>query len=126
MELQQCRQFSTWRQNFIERSNSRLITFRDDLRSQINVAVEDFVNRNYSNENAGKDWQKVVERMDLPQKCKNFLENLAEECERKRKDLSDQLTQEINTTSLIQMDGTTPWGKIAFQVATNALIFVPL
>ena len=126
------RQFKQWRNNFLDRSHQRMILFHDELKSQIDHAIFDFANKNYSNENAGKDWQKVVERMDLQRQCRNFLEKLADECEQKRKDLSDQLTQEINfsfhgtsATSNIQMSGTTPWGKIAFQVAANALIFVP-
>ena len=126
------RQFASWRQNFEERSQKRLTLFYNDLKSQIDNESYQFSNVNYENENAGKDWEKVIERMNLPQKCQDTLNVLASECERKRRELSDLLTQELkfsiksNTkTKDIEMGGTTPWGKIAFQVAANALIFVP-
>lgn len=126
------RQFASWRQNFVERSNRRINTFGENLKSSVDGAIFDFANTNYSNENAGKDWQSAIEQMNLPQRCQNFLNELAKECEAKRKSLSDQLSQELNfsfaskaSTSQIEMDGTMPWGKIAFQVAAGALMFVP-
>ncbi|MBQ4403717.1 MAG: hypothetical protein II857_04840, partial [Selenomonadaceae bacterium] len=59
------------------------------------------------------------------------MKSLADECERKRKELSDELTQELrytlnnNTQTNIQMGGTTPWGKYAALVLPNLLMFVP-
>ena len=130
--IDKIRQFASWRQIFIDRSNQRLNRFYSELKSQIDNAIEDFTNKNYSNENAGKDWQNVIAQMNLQGRCQNILEELANECESKRRSLSDQLTQEMKfnfsgnaATSMIKMDGTTPWGKIAFQVAAGALLFVP-
>ena len=126
------RQFASWRQKFEERSQQRLTLFYNDLKSQIDNEIYHFSNANYENENAGKDWEKVIERMNLPQKCQDTLNELAGECERKRRELSDLLTQELkfsiksNTkTKNIEMGGVMPWGKIAFQVGVNALMFVP-
>ena len=126
------RQFASWRQNFEERSQQRLTLFYNDLKSQIDNEIYHFSNANYENEKAGKDWEKVIEQMNLPQKCQDTLNELANECERKRRELSDLLTQELKfsiksnaKTKDIEMDGTTPWGKIAFQVVANGLLFVP-
>ena len=125
-------QFASWRQSFEERSQQRLNLFYNDLKSQIDNEIYNFSNANYENEKAGKDWEKVIGQMNLQKRCQDVLNDLAGECENKRRELSDLLTQELkfsiksNTkTKDIEMSGVMPWGKIAFQVAANALIFVP-
>ena len=125
-------QFASWRENFVARANQRIKFFGEGLKSSVDIEIADFAETNYSNENAGKAWQTTVERMNLPQRCQKFLNELADECEAKRKSLSDQLSQEIKfsfaskaATSKIEPGGTTPWGKIAFQVAAGALMFIP-
>ena len=125
------KQFASWRQSYIERSKIRLDNFYDEVKAQVDSAIDDFVNQNYENKNAGSDWEKVINRMDLPQRCQSILQELGDECERKRKQLSDQLTQEMkfsfygNAKADVNIGTVTPWGKIAFQVAANALVFIP-
>ena len=60
--------------------------------------IYQFVEHNYKNENADQDWEAVVNKLNLSAQCQVFLQSLAADCERKRKELSDELTQEIKFT----------------------------
>ena len=60
--------------------------------------IYQFVEHNYKNENADQDWEAVVNKLNLSAQCQVFLQSLAADCEKKRKELSDELTQEIKFT----------------------------
>ena len=120
-----------WKGKFLERTQQRYDHFRDHVYSQVTSALDDFVEKNYESKNAGEDWEKVIDSLNLQKQCDDFLQEIADECDRKRKELSDELTQEIkytfsNSASVsVEMGGTTPYAKYAWHIASNALMFVP-
>ena len=79
----------------------------------IRMEIDDFVEDNYDNEYAGEAWNKRVESMHLETLCRKFLQELSNECERKRRELTDELRTEIKFSSVgvnasnIQMEGIT-------------------
>ena len=124
-------QLYKWHEKFLERFQKKADRLYDNLQSEISREIDTFVDYNYENENAGKDWENVVNGMNLPERYKRLLEDSAIECERKRKELSDELSQEIrftyhgNARANVEMGDTTPWGQYAALVLPNLLMFVP-
>lgn len=120
-----------WQEKFIERIQKRSDEFAEHINKIIENEMEKFVDENYENKKAGEDWEKKVNGLNLPQRFNAFLQEVADECDKKRKELSDELTQELkyhysgNTEFAVEMGDTTPYAKYAWHIASNALMFVP-
>lgn len=124
-------QLYDWREKFLERSQKKLDRFYKDIYAEIDKEIYTFAEYNYENENAGMDWEITVNKMDLPGRCQKLLEAFGKECEHKRKELSDELTQELRfrfggmTRLEIELNDTTEWGKYAGWALNVASFFVP-
>ena len=128
------RQLDEWIEKFNERSNEKFDNFYKQLSEELDNAIYNFaeeaVNNDYSDDNVNRYWQQRLQNLKFDEKYQNLLKSLAEECERKRKELSDELTQELsyafngNTKTNISLEGTTPWGKYLF-AASNLLVLIP-
>ena len=125
------RQLGEWREKFLARSQERIDNLYKQLSEELDTAIYYFVDNHYEDDRAGEHWQQRFQRLKFDEKYQDLLKSMANECERKRKELSDELTQELrytlnnNTQTNIQMGGTTPWGKYAALVLPNLLMFVP-
>ena len=113
------RQLLEWREKFLERSQEKINNLYDRLYEELNRAICDFVDYHYEDERAGQNWQRRFERLKFDEKYQELLKSLADECDRKRKELSDELATELSHLSFdnnahvsIQLDSTTAWGKI--------------
>lgn len=118
-------QLNKWRESFNERAKKKIEGLYDELLEQLKREIDNFVDNHYEDEKAGENWQRRFESLRFDDKYQNLLESLAIECERKRKELSDELTQELSysfqrtTITDIQMDSTTPWGKYVGTLLTG-------
>lgn len=125
-------QLIEWREKFLARSQERIDTLYNQLSNQLDDVINNFAENHYEDERAGEHWQQRFQSLKFDQKYQELLQSLANECERKRKALSDELAAELpylalsnNTRTNIQMGGTTPWGKYAAFVLPNLLMLVP-
>ena len=111
------RQLDKWREEFLARAQEKLDNLYKQSSEELDTAIYYFVQNHYEDKNAGENWQRRFQNLDFRKKYRELLKNLASECERKRKELSDELTQEISYTfkgnawTNIRMDSTTPWGQ---------------
>ncbi len=103
-----------WKNNyFLERVKQRHENFIKKLQQDIDSEIDDFAYYNYDNSDAGDDWNKKVRAMNLEKRCGDFLQDLAKECEKKRRELTDELRTEIrfssvnSDTGFISMDSIT-------------------
>lgn len=125
------RQLLEWREKFLARSQEKIDNLYNQLYNELDTAIYNFVANHYEDDRAGENWQRRFQSLKFDEKYQDLLKSLADECERKRKELSDELTQELrytlnnNTQTNIQMGGTTPWGKYAALVLPNLLMLVP-
>lgn len=95
-----CNKLWDWRQDFVDRSQEKYNKFMERLYAMICNEIDDFVEDNYDNEYAGEAWNKRVESMHLENLCRAFLQELSDECERKRRELTDELRTEIKFSSV--------------------------
>ena len=115
--LDKRRQLIEWRGKFLARSQERLDNLYNQLSEELDREISDFSYYHYEDEHAGEHWQQRFQRLNFDEKYGELLQTLADECERKRKELSDELTQELrytlnsNTRTNIQLDSTTAWGQ---------------
>ena len=110
---------SEWRDEFIESSKKKFDTFMQQLEQKIADEIYDFADKNYDNEYAGDAWNKQIQSMHLENMCREFLQELSNQCERKRRELADELRTEIKFSSIgvdasdIQMDEITDTQTLA-------------
>ena len=129
------RQLDEWIEKFNARSTERFNSLYKQLSEELDQTIYNFaeeaVNKDYSDDTVNKYWQQRLQALSFDKKYQNLLKSLAEECERKRKELSDELTQELfyafsgNTKTNVSLEGTVPWGKAAALLLPNLLLFVP-
>ena len=129
------RQLDEWIEKFNTRSTEKFNSLYKQLSEELDQTIYNFaeeaVNKDYSDDTVNKYWQQRLQALSFDKKYQNLLKSLAEECERKRKELSDELTQELsyafsgNTKTNVSLEGTVPWGKAAALLLPNLLLFVP-
>ena len=124
-------QLREWREKFLERSQKRLDGLYKTLSEELDNMIYVFAENHYEDDKVNEHWQQKLQSAHFDQRYQQLLQELAGECERKRKELSDELTQELkfafsgNTKTNVELGGTTPWGKIAAMALPNLLLFVP-
>lgn len=111
-------QLNEWRNGFKERSHKKFAALHDKLAERIKSEIESFADNNYENENAGQAWKNRFEFLRINQEYQKLLKELAKECERKLKDLSDELTHDIRfnfqsgvNVKVDDIESTTPVGE---------------
>lgn len=124
------RQLDEWRAKFVERSQEKLNTLYNQLSDELDKAINDFAYYHCEDKNAGTNWQNRFKSLKFDEKFQDLLRGLANECERKRRELSDELTQELsyslnnNAQVNVHLESTTAWGK-NISTALPLLALVP-
>lgn len=125
------KQYDKWSVDFCKRVNQRFDRLYEELKERLDREIYDFAETHYEDEKVNAHWENCLRNLEFDTRYQNLLKELADECERKRKELSDQLTQELsysfqgNMRTNISLEGTTPWGQYAAMVLPNLLMFVP-
>ena len=120
-----------WREKFLSRSQERLDNLHKALSENLDTVIYSFAEHHYNDDKVNEHWQQRLQGLKFDDKYRELLKDFADECERKRKELSDELTQELSvnfggkTSTNIELEGTTPWGKVAALVLPNLLLLVP-
>ena len=110
-------QISEWREKFVERSQRRIDNLYDELKAQLDAEIYDFAEYHCEDQHVNENWQSRLRGLNLDGRYQSLLAELAEECQRKRRELSDELRQELdfifygNTATNIKLEDTTAWGK---------------
>ena len=110
------RQLIAWREKFLERARLRFKNFYKELSAELDNEIRDFVEYHYEDELVNEHWQQRLWNLNLDGRYQSLLTELADECQRKRKELSDKLRQELDfifhgNTITIELKDTTTWGK---------------
>ncbi|MBQ4403288.1 MAG: 50S ribosome-binding GTPase [Selenomonadaceae bacterium] len=111
------RQLDEWSKKFSGRSLLRIDNLYDELKAELDAAIYDFAEYHYEDEHVNENWQAHLRDLNFDGRYQSLLAELAEECQRKRRTLSDELRQELNfifhgnTAANIALEDTTTWGK---------------
>ena len=124
-------QLKDWSKKFGERAAGKFDALYKNLSEELDTAIYNFAEGHYDDDKVNEHWQQRLQSLKFDEKYQSLLKDLSGECERKRKELSDELTQELsyafsgNTRMNIELAGTTPWAKYAAALLPNLLMFVP-
>lgn len=118
-----CQELTEWKKAFKADSQRKKANLRKRLQRKLARGIRDFAEDNYDNEDAGKDWKKYLKKeLKLEADCMMFLQERANKCTRKRRELMDSLRTELTFAGVnvefedISMDSivdTQFWGSLA-------------
>lgn len=124
-----CQELTEWKKAFKADSQRKKANLRKRLQRKLARGIRDFAEDNYDNEDAGKDWKKYLKKeLKLEADCMSFLQERANKCSRKRRELMDSLRTELtfagvnaefddismNSITDTQLLGTIAGGALAF------------
>ncbi len=92
-----CQELAEWKKAFKADSQRKKANLRKRLQRKLARGIRDFAEDNYDNEDAGEDWKEYLqEELQLEADCMSFLQERANKCTRKRRELMDSLKTELN------------------------------
>ncbi len=125
-----CQELTEWKKAFKADSQRKKANLRKRLQRKLARGIRDFAEDNYDNEDAGKDWKKYLKKeLKLEADCMSFLQERANKCTRKRRELMDSLRTELTFAGVnaefddISMDSITDT-KLLGTIAGGALTIV--
>lgn len=118
-----CQELTEWKKIFVEDSQEKFNNLCTRVKNKLARGIREFAEDNYENEDAGEDWKEYLqEELKLGADCMSFLQERANKCSRKRRELMDSLKTELTFAGVnvefddISMDSifdTQFWGSAA-------------
>lgn len=91
-----CQELVEWKKAFVEDSQEKFNNLCTRVKNKLARGIKEFAEYNYENEDAGKDWKKYLKKeLKLEADCMSFLQERANKCSRKRRELMDSLKTEL-------------------------------
>ena len=125
-----CQELTEWKKIFVEDSQEKFNNLYKRLHKKLANGIVEFAEYNYDNEDAGEDWKEYLqEELQLEADCMSFLQERANKCSRKRRELMDSLKTELTFAGVnaefddISMDSITDT-QLLGTIAGGALAFV--
>lgn len=92
-----CQELTEWRNTFAAESQEKFNNLCTRVKNKLANGIAEFAEDNYDNEDAGKDWKEYLQKeLKLEADCMMFLQERANKCTRKRRELMDSLRTELN------------------------------
>ena len=86
-----------WRDAYFDRTQNKYYDFMDRLKKKVANGIYDFAERNYDNENAGKDWKNyLINDIDIEGECEKFIQNIRKDFKRKQRELVDDFSSDAS------------------------------
>ena len=122
-------ELDNWREEFIPRVQEKYNDLQTRIAREIEVGIEDFVEDNYEGD-IGAKWNYYMQQnLGLEEKCNAFLKDVERVCERKQRELWDDLRVERQLSGRVRLgegfsvDGVSDT-KTWMQLRAAGLIFV--
>lgn len=120
-----------WESDFQTRAVEKMRENNERLKYKMDSEIDAFVDKNYENKKADEAWIEYVKEMHIEQEYIKVLQEIAVECDAKRREMKDELQENLkisldnNIECDAKMGNTTPIAKWVVAVAPNLLLFVP-
>ena len=121
-----CQELIEWKNTFAAESQEKFNNLCTRIKNKLANGINEFAEDNYDNEDAGEDWKEYLqEELKLEADCMSFLQERANKCTRKRRELMDSLRTELNFAGVnaefddISMDSIVYeqfWDRVAVDV----------
>ena len=118
-----------WREEFIPRVQKKYNDFSARLAGEIENGIADFVEDNYEGDISAKWNYYMKQNLHLESKCSAFMEDVARMCERKQRELLDDLRVERKFAGQVRLGQQLSMGDVSdtktwMQVGAAGLILV--
>ena len=91
-----CQELAEWKKAFVEDSQEKFNNLCTRVKNKLVRGIKEFAEYNYEKEDAGKDWKKYLKKeLKLEADCMSFLQERANKCSRKRREMMDSLKTEL-------------------------------
>jgi len=97
--LSKKRQLVVWKDNYAVSGKKRIHSLIVNIKSQLNGEIASFAEEHYADKNADKAWNKLLKDRQIQRECQDVLARLESECNDKIKEVSREITQELNFTA---------------------------
>ena len=102
--LSKKRQLVVWKDNYAVSGKKRIHSLIVNIKSQLNGEIASFAEEHYTDKNADKAWNKLLKDRQIQRECQDVLAQLEGECNDKIKEVSREITQELNFTASFASD----------------------
>ena len=104
--------FERWLSKYKNRGKEQIEKDLKRLKSDIKREIPTFSENHYSDNNAGEKWMEIVKRFKIEEECGKILDQLAEECENKLKEIYREIAAELRFSSAISTESEIHMGPI--------------
>ncbi len=85
-------EFDAWSNEFQEQTKRKLDDFQNLLKQDVKSEIKDYAFLHWKDKDAGKEWNSYINNhIDFKGRCAEFLQSIADDCARKRRELTDEL-----------------------------------
>ena len=116
--LSKRRALTDWKHSFWRDSSTEIDAFVSKIRSQLNSEVAEFAEENCDDENAAKNWEKLLSNKKLKSKCEKKIRTIEEKCNDKIAEVTREIGNELKFVTAFNKDGIispkkiTDWKKV--------------
>ena len=93
-----------WKDKFQRDCNKQIESLIININSQLNSEIAAFAEEHFSDENADKAWNKLLESKKIDSKCQELLDKFEQQCNEKIKEIAREITNELKFTSQVTSD----------------------
>lgn len=131
--LKKSKEIKAWRQQFWDRSQSKLYRLFSEISAELTAEIETFTEENYDNEKINEKWQDSLHHFLHVERYQNLLREISDECSAELRNFGDELTQELKysfdgktQTDIKLEDEESPlWAKFTTFAIPSLLMLVP-
>lgn len=89
------RQLEKWEDSFIRDGKSQIKSLIENIKSDLNGEIAAFAENHFSDENAGKEWNELLNNIGVETRCQDLLERLELSVNEKLNEISREITNEL-------------------------------
>ena len=102
--LSKKRQLNEWKKSFYRDGKKRIESLLITIRSQLNSEIALFAEEHYDDPKADKAWNRLIEQRAISVQCQEVLSDLEDQCNSKIKEVSREISNELNYISAFRED----------------------
>lgn len=110
--LSKKRNLDRWKDKFYRDCKQEIESLIVNISSQLNSEIAAFAEEHFSDEHADKSWKKILKAKKIETQCQELLNKFENQCNDKIKEITREITNELEFSSYIASDNILKMNKI--------------
>lgn len=110
--LSKKRNLDRWKDKFYRDCKQEIESLIINISSQLNSEIAAFAEEHFSDEHADKSWKKILKAKKIETQCQELLNKFENQCNDKIKEITREITNELEFSSYIASDNILKMNKI--------------